>query len=70
MGDFDEFNGLEKLDLSGITGLTLAGLELGNASSGAATQVGANVVIDTGGGNSITLNNVNISDLDSSDFIF
>ncbi|WP_371223668.1 M10 family metallopeptidase C-terminal domain-containing protein [Roseovarius sp. 2305UL8-3] len=70
VGDFDALNAIEKLDLSGITGLTLAALELGNASSGAATQVGGNVVIDTGGGNSITLNGVNISDLDSSDFIF
>ena len=70
VGDFDALNDLERLDLSGVAGLTLASLELGSATIGAATQVGTNVVIDTGGGNSITLNNVQITDLDANDFMF
>ena len=70
VADFDALNGLERLDVSGISGLTLAGLDLGSATTGAATQVGGNVVIDTGGGNSITLTGVSIGDLDASDFIF
>jgi len=32
--------------------------------------VGVNVVIDTGSGNSITLNWVSLGDLDATDFIF
>ena len=37
---------------------------------GAATQVGADVVIDTGSGNSILLTGVTLGDLDANDFIF
>ena len=61
----------EKLDLSGVSAIAnLAALNLGNPNAGAATQVGADVVIDTGGGNSVTLLGVNLGDLDGSDFIF
>jgi Ca2+-binding RTX toxin-like protein len=71
IGDFDAFNGLERIDLSGVSAITsLADLNLGSASLGAATFDGADVVIDTGGSNSIRLVGVNISDLDASDFIF
>ena len=68
--DFDEFNDNEKIDLTGVSAITsLADLDLGNASAGAATQVGGAVVIDTGGGNSITIAGCLISDLDANDFI-
>ena len=71
IGDFDAFNGLERIDLSGVSAITsLADLNLGSASLGAATFDGSDVVIDTGGSNSIRLVGVNISDLDASDFIF
>ncbi|WP_298292559.1 CAP domain-containing protein [uncultured Litoreibacter sp.] len=70
VGDFDALNPFEKLDLSAVNGLSLAGLNLGSATQGAARQVGGDVVIETGGGNSITLDGVNLSDLDSTDFIF
>ena len=36
----------------------------------ASFQTGADVLIDTGGGNSILLQNVLLSDLDANDFIF
>lgn len=71
VGDFNALNNFERIDLTGISTInSLADLNLGSTSSGAATQVGANVLIDTGGGNLITLNSVNLSDLDASDFIF
>ena len=70
VGDFDALNALEKIDLSGVSGLSLADLQLGSTTSGAATQAGGDVVIDTGGGNSITLLGVSLGDLDNSDFIF
>ena len=69
--DFDANNSNEKIDLAAVTAITsMADLDVGNASAGAATQSGANVLIDTGGGNLITLVNVALSDLDSTDFIF
>ena len=71
VGDFDALNALEKIDLQAVTSITsLADLNLGSATSGAATQAGANVQIDTGNGNLIILNGVSLSDLDASDFIF
>ena len=71
MGDFDAFNALEKIDLSGVSSITgLGDLNLGDDTLGAATQDGSDVLIDTGGGNSIRLTNVTLSDLDAGDFIF
>jgi Ca2+-binding RTX toxin-like protein len=65
IGDFDEFNAGERIDFSGLG--TMNNLtQVMNAS----TQVGNNVVINTGGGNSIQLNGVQLADLDASDFIF
>ncbi|MEZ5714941.1 MAG: hypothetical protein R3D85_07100 [Paracoccaceae bacterium] len=69
--DFEATNNAEKIDLSDVSAIaSLADLNLGSATLGAATQVGADVVIDTGGGNSITLLGVDLADLDASDFIF
>lgn len=71
VGDFDAMNDFEKIDLSGLSTInSLADLNLMSSTSGAATQVGADVEIDTGGGNSITLVGVNLDDLDANDFIF
>lgn len=64
--DFDAINPLEKIDLSGVSAIVNAFDLLSNH----ATQVGGNVLIDTGGGNSITLNGVSLANLDASDFIF
>ncbi|MFC6582508.1 M10 family metallopeptidase C-terminal domain-containing protein [Sulfitobacter aestuariivivens] len=62
--DFAATNTFERLDFSGLSSIN----NLFQALS-AATQVGANTVINTGT-SSITLNGVNRSDLDASDFIF
>lgn len=71
IGDFNALNNFERIDLSGVSAISnLAALNLGNANAGAATQVGGNVLIDTGGGNQITLSGVSLSDLDANDFIF
>ena len=55
IGDFNALNNFERIDLNGIGAISAIGdlgdLELGNASGGGATQVGLDVVIDTGGGN-------------------
>ena len=71
IADFEATNGQEKIDLSAVSAISgLGALNLANPNAGAATQVGVDVVIDTGGGNSVTLLNVNIGDLDGSDFVF
>ena len=69
--DFDASNAFEKLDFSGVSGISgLSDLNLGSGTQGAACQVGADVLIDTGGGNSVLLLGVSLSDLDASDFVF
>lgn len=69
--DFAATNNFERIDFSGLSAInSLADLNLGSASSGAATQVGSDVLIDTGGGNSITLTGVTLSTLDGFDFTF
>ena len=71
ISDFEALNGSERIDLSGVTAIAgLAALDLAHSFTGAAVQSGANVVINTGGGNAITLLGVSIADLDESDFIF
>ncbi|MCH2076150.1 MAG: hypothetical protein MK180_04565 [Rhodobacteraceae bacterium] len=71
IADFDEFNGFEKIDLSAIAGISgLADLNLGSDTEGAAVQSGADVVITTSSGNTILVQNVDLADLDASDFIF
>lgn len=71
IGDFDALSALEVIDFSGLDALTaLADLDLASETSGAATQDGADVLIDTGSGNAVRLRDVTLSDLDASDFIF
>lgn len=64
--DFDANNDFEKIDLSAVSAIVNFSDLIVNHSS----QVGGNVLIDTGGGNSITLNGVTLADLDAVDFIF
>lgn len=69
--DFNANNAGEKIDLSQVSTLTsVADLMLSDPNAGAAQQVGLNVVITTSAGNSITLNNTDIANLDTTDFIF
>ncbi len=63
--DFKATSNAEKIDLGAVTAINnIAQL------NGAASQVGADVLIDTGGGNSILLEGVNLGDLGNGDFIF
>ncbi|SFL05367.1 M10 family metallopeptidase C-terminal domain-containing protein [Shimia haliotis] len=65
--DFLATNGAEDINLSGVSAITdITDLLTNHILSSA----GGNVVIDTGGGNTITLLGVNLADLDGSDFIF
>ena len=71
IADFNALNNFERIDFSGLSTInSLADLNLGSATLGAATQVGADVIIDTGGGNSISLTSVSLADLDGLDFVF
>ncbi|WP_304363773.1 calcium-binding protein [Jiella marina] len=63
--DFEELNDFEKIDLSAVTAIT----DFADLAANHLTQSGANAVI-TDGANTITLNNVNVADLDANDFIF
>ncbi|MGV6812599.1 MAG: calcium-binding protein, partial [Brevirhabdus sp.] len=64
--DFEATNDLEQIDLSGVTSIT----DFADLSTNHMTQVGLDVVIDAGGGNTITLVGVNLGDLDAADFVF
>ena len=64
--DFDALNQFEKIDLSSVSAIT----DFADFSANHASQAGADMFIDTGSGNSITLTGVLLSDLDGSDFIF
>lgn len=67
--DFSAGDFTELLDLARVTAITsLADLDLDSATNGAATQVGQNVLIDTGSGTSITLTGVMLHDLNANDF--
>lgn len=69
--DFDANNDFEKIDFSGHSWLNTIFDVLGTGSGTAASkQVGADVEIDTGGGNLINLLGVNFADLDTLDFTF
>jgi Ca2+-binding RTX toxin-like protein len=63
--DFDASDPAERLDLSALPDFNdIGGIE------GAASQVGADVRIDTGEGDVIWLQDVALSDLDTGDFLF
>ncbi|MEM8576508.1 MAG: calcium-binding protein [Pseudomonadota bacterium] len=69
--DFAATNNFERIDLSGVSAITsLADLDLASATNGAATQVGADVLITTSASSQILLQNVSLADLDANDFIF
>lgn len=68
--DFEATNDYEVIDFSNLSTLNSLADVLGNGSgTAAATQIGLDVVIDTGFG-TITLRNVNYADLDANDFVF
>jgi serralysin len=65
--DFDANNSLENIDLSRVSGIA----DFNDLVANHMTQIGANVVIDDGSSNTITLQNVLLTDLlDGTDFIF
>ncbi len=64
--DFAALAGAEKLQLGGVTAIT----DFNDLQQNHLTQVGNDAVISDGAGNTITLKNVNIADLDASDFDF
>ncbi|OAN78234.1 hypothetical protein A8B82_10885 [Sulfitobacter sp. EhC04] len=66
IADFAATNVFERIDLSRVASITNLSDLLNNHTN----QVGSNVLIDAGGGNTITLLNVNLGDLDATDFIF
>jgi Ca2+-binding RTX toxin-like protein len=64
--DFDALNNREKIDLSGVAAIT--GIK--NLKNTFLKDVDGNAVIDDGNGNTLTLNGVDIGDLNKGDFIF
>ena len=64
--DFSATNDFEKIDLSAVSEIA----DLSDLIDNHMSQVGLDVVIDDGLGNTITLLNVTLSNLDSADFIF
>lgn len=65
VGDFDEDNNAEKIDLSGMTSITT----FRDLKNNHLMQDGADAVIDAGGGDEIRLSNVMVDDLNKGDFI-
>ncbi len=63
--DFDATDDSEKIDLSGVSEIS----DFSDLSTNHLTDSGSDAVISYGG-NSITLTNVDVSDLDANDFIF
>ncbi|MDJ1008505.1 MAG: M10 family metallopeptidase C-terminal domain-containing protein [Paracoccaceae bacterium] len=64
--DFEALNAFEKIDLSALTAI----VDFADLMANHISPSGADVVIDAGGGDSITCLDVALSDLDASDFIF
>ncbi|NNK16671.1 MAG: hypothetical protein HKP51_07180 [Sulfitobacter sp.] len=65
IGDFDALNANEVLNFSNLSSFTRFS-DVMNAAS----QSGQDVIISTGNGSSIRLQNVNLNDLDENDFVF
>ena len=66
IADFAATWNAEKIDLSGVTAI----VDFADLSANHVAQVGADVVISDGAGNTITLETVNLGDLDVNDFLF
>ncbi|MFC6583692.1 hypothetical protein [Sulfitobacter aestuariivivens] len=64
--DFAATNDFERIDLSRVASI----VNLQDLVANHMNQVGLNVFINAGGGNTITLLNVDINDLGASDFVF
>ena len=64
--DFAATNNAERIHIRDNTEIT----DFNDLMSNHISQVGADVLIDFGNGDTITLLNVNLSDLDSADFVF
>ena len=64
--DFASLNNAERIHLADVTEIT----DFQDLIDNHLNQVGADVVIDDGLGNTITLLNVQLSDLDAVDFVF
>ena len=64
--DFASLNNAERIHLTNVTEIT----DFQDLIDNHMSQVGADVIIDDGSGNTITLLGVNISDLDVNDFVF
>ncbi|MEM9709173.1 MAG: M10 family metallopeptidase [Pseudomonadota bacterium] len=64
--DFDALNIYEKIDLSGMTAI----VDYADLTASHIFTSGSNVVIDAGSGDVITLVDVDIGDLDTTDFLF
>ena len=64
--DFAATNDFERIDLTAVSAIA----NLADLMANHLSQSGAHVVIDTGGGNSVTLSNVTLANLDAADFIF
>lgn len=64
--DFNAFGAFEDVDLSGVASI----LGWKDLSNNHMSQIGADVVIDDLAGNTLTLQNVSLGDLDKGDFIF
>ncbi|SPF78968.1 Bifunctional hemolysin/adenylate cyclase [Aliiroseovarius pelagivivens] len=65
INDFNAFDSDEKIDFSGVSGIT----GYNDLMNNHATQVGTNVVIKVGS-NKVTLVDVSLNDLDTTDFLF
>ena len=66
IADFASTWNAEKIDLSGVAAIT----GFTDLSNNHMNQVGSDVVIDDGAGNTITLENVGLGELDAGDFLF
>ena len=67
--DFAATNDAEKISLRGVSGIT-GYADLMNPAHGHIAQVGNHVRISDGQGNTLTLWNTHLGDLDSADFVF